>query len=93
MIFIVFGGVYVNADNVPAALKWLPNISMIKYCFEACAPATIIPVAAAAPCCTTRKPLALAQRQAQLHCRVPSVMPSPFERLPRCTAGAVRERV
>ena len=35
VIFIVFGGVYVNAANVPAALKWLPNISMIKYCFEA----------------------------------------------------------
>mmetsp|Transcript_19242 Transcript_19242/g.58081 ORF Transcript_19242/g.58081 Transcript_19242/m.58081 type:complete len:689 (-) Transcript_19242:421-2487(-) len=35
VIFIVFGGVYVNADNVPKALKWLPNISMIKYCFEA----------------------------------------------------------
>lgn len=35
IVFIVFGGVYVNADNVPAGLRWLPNISMIKYCFEA----------------------------------------------------------
>lgn len=24
-----------NAASVPRALKWLPNISMIKYCFEA----------------------------------------------------------
>jgi hypothetical protein len=35
VIFIVFGGVYVNAENVPRGLKWLPNISLIKYCFEA----------------------------------------------------------
>lgn len=35
MIFIVFGGSYVNASNVPRPLKWLPSISMIKYCFEA----------------------------------------------------------
>lgn len=28
-------GVYVNASNVPRALKWLPNVSMIKHCFEA----------------------------------------------------------
>jgi hypothetical protein len=35
VIFIVFGGVYVNAENVPRALKWLPNISLIKHCFEA----------------------------------------------------------
>jgi ABC-type multidrug transport system ATPase subunit len=35
VIFIVFGGVYVNSENVPRALKWLPNISLIKHCFEA----------------------------------------------------------
>lgn len=35
VVFIVFGGVYVNAANVPRALQWLPKISMIKYCFEA----------------------------------------------------------
>jgi len=49
VIFIVFGGVYVNATNVPTALKWLPNISMIKYCFEvpsrtgSCACQTVLP--------------------------------------------------
>ena len=35
VIFIVFGGVYVNSENVPRALKWLPNVSLIKHCFEA----------------------------------------------------------
>ncbi len=45
VIFIVFGGVYVNADNVPSALKWLPNISMMKYCFEVRAPLPVIAVA------------------------------------------------
>lgn len=34
MIFIVFGGVYVTADNVPSYLKWLPRTSMIKYAYE-----------------------------------------------------------
>ena len=27
--------VYVNADNVPSYLKWLPRTSMIKYAYEA----------------------------------------------------------
>ena len=26
---------YVNADNVPSYLKWLPRTSMIKYAYEA----------------------------------------------------------
>ena len=34
MIFIVFGGVYITADNVPSYLKWLPRTSMIKYAYE-----------------------------------------------------------
>ena len=33
-IFIVFGGVYVTADNVPSYLKWLPRTSLIKYAYE-----------------------------------------------------------
>ncbi len=63
VIFIVFGGVYVNADNVPAALKWLPNISMIKYCFEVRA---LLPVIAAAlpnrPSTPGAGPIAMLQR-------------------------------
>ena len=34
VVFIVFGGVYVTAENVPAFLKWLPRTSMIKYAYE-----------------------------------------------------------
>ncbi len=30
VVWIVFGGYYVNADNVPAALRWLPSASLIK---------------------------------------------------------------
>jgi len=35
VIFIVFGGFYVNADTIPAPLRWLPNVSLIKWAFEA----------------------------------------------------------
>eukprot|EP00798_Chlamydomonas_sp_ICE-L_P003922 gene3922-13996_t len=35
LLFIVFGGFYVNADNVPGVLKFLPNTSLIKQGFEA----------------------------------------------------------
>lgn len=35
VIFIVFGGYYVNPDNVPAALRWLPRASLIRWAFQA----------------------------------------------------------
>ncbi|MEW5320304.1 MAG: hypothetical protein WDW38_011386 [Sanguina aurantia] len=34
VVFIVFGGSYVNADNVPLPLRWLPKASLIKQGFE-----------------------------------------------------------
>jgi ABC-type multidrug transport system permease subunit len=34
VIFIVFGGLYVNGDNVPPWLAWLPRVSIIKHAFE-----------------------------------------------------------
>lgn len=34
VVFIVFGGYYVNADNVLLLLRWLPNASLIKRSFE-----------------------------------------------------------
>eukprot|EP00197_Chlamydomonas_leiostraca_P006364 CAMPEP_0202866206 /NCGR_PEP_ID=MMETSP1391-20130828/7260_1 /ASSEMBLY_ACC=CAM_ASM_000867 /TAXON_ID=1034604 /ORGANISM="Chlamydomonas leiostraca, Strain SAG 11-49" /LENGTH=699 /DNA_ID=CAMNT_0049546135 /DNA_START=95 /DNA_END=2194 /DNA_ORIENTATION=- len=35
LVWIVFGGYYVNAANVPRVLKWLPKASLIKQGFEA----------------------------------------------------------
>ncbi|KAG2433874.1 hypothetical protein HXX76_008227 [Chlamydomonas incerta] len=35
LVWIVFGGYYVNADNVPVLFKWLPRASLIKQAFEA----------------------------------------------------------
>ncbi|GBG66269.1 hypothetical protein CBR_g57867 [Chara braunii] len=35
LIFIVFGGYYVNSGNTPKIFQWLPNISLIKWGFEA----------------------------------------------------------
>jgi hypothetical protein len=35
VIFIVFGGYYVNSETIPAPLRWLPNVSLIKWAFEA----------------------------------------------------------
>ncbi|GBF92012.1 ATP-binding cassette transporter [Raphidocelis subcapitata] len=35
LVHIVFGGLYVNADSVPRALRWLPRISLIKAAFQA----------------------------------------------------------
>ncbi|KXZ53267.1 hypothetical protein GPECTOR_7g1161 [Gonium pectorale] len=35
LVWIVFGGYYVNAANVPAVFKWLPRASLIKQSFEA----------------------------------------------------------
>ncbi|KAG2484422.1 hypothetical protein HYH03_016836, partial [Edaphochlamys debaryana] len=37
LVWIVFGGYYVNADNVPRLLSWLPRASLIKQSFEALA--------------------------------------------------------
>ena len=33
-VSIVFGGLFVNASNVPAPLKWLPSASLIKQAVE-----------------------------------------------------------
>ena len=35
VIFIVFGGYYVNPDNVPKALRWVPQASLIRWAFQA----------------------------------------------------------
>ncbi|GLI61524.1 hypothetical protein VaNZ11_003905, partial [Volvox africanus] len=35
LVWIVFGGYYVNAENVPSIFKWLPRASLIKQSFEA----------------------------------------------------------
>lgn len=35
LVHIVFGGLYVNADSVPSALRWLPKVSLIKSAFQA----------------------------------------------------------
>ncbi|GAX74296.1 hypothetical protein CEUSTIGMA_g1745.t1 [Chlamydomonas eustigma] len=35
VIWIVFGGYYVNQDNVPRLLRWLPSASLIKQGFQA----------------------------------------------------------
>jgi ABC-type multidrug transport system ATPase subunit len=34
LVFIVFGGLFVNAEGLPAALKWVPRTSLIKQSFE-----------------------------------------------------------
>ena len=34
-VFIVFGGYYANASNVPRGLRWIAHTSLIKYSFEA----------------------------------------------------------
>jgi hypothetical protein len=34
-VFIVFGGYYANASNVPKGLRWIAHTSLIKYSFEA----------------------------------------------------------
>lgn len=34
-VFIVFGGYYANASNVPKGLRWIAHTSLIKYAFEA----------------------------------------------------------
>lgn len=34
-VFIVFGGYYVNARNTPALFRWIPNVSLIRWAFEA----------------------------------------------------------
>jgi hypothetical protein len=35
VLFIVFGGLYVNAENVPRALRWIPRASLIKHAYQA----------------------------------------------------------
>lgn len=34
MAAVQFGGYYVNAGNVPRALRWIPSVSLIKHAFE-----------------------------------------------------------
>ena len=34
VVFIVFGGTYVNPASVPAPLRWVPRASLIKHAFE-----------------------------------------------------------
>ena len=34
VVFIVFGGYYVNPKSVPRPLRWLPRASLIKHAFE-----------------------------------------------------------
>jgi len=34
VLFIVFGGYYVNADNVPVCFKWINKCSVIKWAFQ-----------------------------------------------------------
>lgn len=34
VLFIVFGGYYVNADNVPVCFKWINKCSLIKWAFQ-----------------------------------------------------------
>ena len=34
LIFIVFGGLYVNAENVSPLLKWIPKASLIQWSFQ-----------------------------------------------------------
>jgi len=33
-LFVVFSGYYVNASNVPWLLRWIPDVSMIRWAFE-----------------------------------------------------------
>jgi len=35
VIFIVFGGYYVNEETIPKVLRWLPSCSLIKWAFQA----------------------------------------------------------
>ena len=35
VIFIVFGGYYVNEETIPRVLRWLPSCSLIKWGFQA----------------------------------------------------------
>ena len=34
VLFIVFGGYYVNADNVPVCFRWINKCSLIKWAFQ-----------------------------------------------------------
>ena len=34
VLFIVFGGYYVNSATVPRALRWVPNASLIQHGFQ-----------------------------------------------------------
>ena len=45
MLFIVFGGYYVNAATVPRVLRWVPNASLIQHSFQ------VITVSVPSDCC------------------------------------------
>ena len=34
VLFIVFGGYYVNSATVPRALRWVPSASLIQHGFQ-----------------------------------------------------------
>lgn len=34
-VFIVFGGYYVNSENTPTVFRWIPQISLIRWAFQA----------------------------------------------------------
>ena len=34
VLFIVFGGYYVNPENVPACFRWINAASLIKWAFQ-----------------------------------------------------------
>ena len=37
IVFLLFGGFYVNTDNIPSALTWISEVSFFKYGFKALA--------------------------------------------------------
>lgn len=34
-VFIVFGGYYVNSENTPTIFRWIPEVSLIRWAFQA----------------------------------------------------------
>lgn len=34
-VFIVFGGYYVNSENIPTVFRWIPHVSLIRWAFQA----------------------------------------------------------
>jgi hypothetical protein len=34
IIFLLFGGFYINVDNLPDGAKWVPSVSIVKWSFQ-----------------------------------------------------------